>query len=114
PRARLGSVAVLASTAREDGLDHVVLCGMGGASLAAEVISRASRIPLTVLDSTDPRPVARGLGDRLDPTLVVVSSKSGSTVEADSLRRIYERAFAGLGLAPREIARRFVVVTDPG
>jgi glucose-6-phosphate isomerase len=113
-RALLGSLAVLASNAREDGLDHVVLCGMGGASLAAEVISRTSRIPLTVLDSSDPGPVIRALGDRLAHTLVVVSSKSGTTIETDSFRRIYERAFAGLGLASREIARRFLVVTDPG
>jgi hypothetical protein len=113
-RALLGSLAVLASNAREDGLDHVVLCGMGGASLAAEVISRTSRIPLTVLDSSDPGPVIRALGDRLAHTLVVVSSKSGATIETDSFRRVYERAFAGLGLAPHEIARRFLVVTDPG
>ena len=113
-RALLGSLAVLASNAREDDLDHVVLCGMGGASLAAEVISRASRVPLTVLDTTDPHPVAQALGDRLDRTLVVISSKSGSTIETDSFRRIYERAFGGLGLPPYELTRRFVVVTDPG
>jgi glucose-6-phosphate isomerase len=113
-RALLGFLAVLASDAREDGLEHVVLCGMGGSSLAPEVISRSFKVPLTVLDTTDPRPVGRALGDRLDRTLVVVSSKSGTTIETDSHRRIYEQAFAGLGLAAHEIARRFVVVTDPG
>jgi len=113
-RALLGSLAVLASDAREQGLDHIVLCGMGGSSLAPEVISRAAKVPLTLLDTTDPHPVLRALADRLDRTLVVVSSKSGSTIETDSHRRIYERAFADAGLAPGEIARRFVVVTDPG
>src|SRR5690348_14667342 len=113
-RALLGSLAVLASRAREDGLDHVVLSGMGGSSLAPEVISRTYSVPLTLLDSTDPHLVARTLGDRLDRTLVVVSSKSGTTIETDSHRRIYEQAFAGLGMAPHEIGRRFVVVTDPG
>jgi glucose-6-phosphate isomerase len=113
-RALLGSLAVLASDAREDGLDHIVLAGMGGSSLAPEVISRASRVPLTLLDTTDPQPVARALADRLESTLVVISSKSGSTIETDSHRRIYEHAFAGLGLSPQQIARRFVVVTDPG
>ena len=113
-RALLGLLAALASNAREDGLEHVVLCGMGGSSLAPEVISRTFRVPLTVLDTTDPHPVAQALGDRLDRTLVVVSSKSGTTIETDSHRRIYEQAFAGLGLAPHEISRRFVVVTDPG
>jgi len=113
-RALLGTLAVLASNAREDDLEHVVLCGMGGSSLAPEVISRAFKVPLTVLDTTDPHPVAQALGDRLDRTLVVISSKSGTTIETDSHRRIYEQAFAGLGLAPHEISRRFVVVTDPG
>lgn len=113
-RALLGSLAVLASDARERGLEHIVLCGMGGSSLAPEVISRAAKVPLTVLDTTDPHTVHRALADRLDRTLVVVSSKSGSTVETDSHRRIYEHAFAGLGLGAVEIARRFVVVTDPG
>ena len=113
-RALLGSLAVLASDAREQGLDHIVLCGMGGSSLAPEVISRTARVPLTLLDTTDPHPVLRALSDRLDRTLVVVSSKSGSTIETDSHRRVYERAFADLGLAPEEVARRFVMVTDPG
>jgi glucose-6-phosphate isomerase len=113
-RALLGPLAALISRARENGLDHVVLSGMGGSSLAAEVISRTSGLPLTLLDTTDPHPMARALGDRLEHTLVVVSSKSGSTIETDSHRRIYEGAFAGLGLAPHEIAQRFVVVTDPG
>jgi glucose-6-phosphate isomerase len=113
-RALLGSLAALASDVREQGLDHIVLSGMGGSSLAPEVISRTAKVPLTVLDTTDPHTVLRSLSDRLDRTLVVVSSKSGSTIETDSHRRIYERAFADLGLAPGDIARRFVVVTDPG
>jgi glucose-6-phosphate isomerase len=113
-RALLGSLAVLAAQAREDGLDNVVLSGMGGSSLAPEVISRSSGVPLKVLDTTDPHQVARSVRDRLDSTLVVVSSKSGRTVETDCHRRIYERAFARLGLSPQQIARRFVVVTDPG
>jgi glucose-6-phosphate isomerase len=113
-RALLGDLGALISEARDDGLDHVVLAGMGGSSLAPEVISRTSNVPLTVLDTTDPQAVARALGDRLASTLIVISSKSGSTIETDSHRRIYERAFADLGLPPAQVARRFVVVTDPG
>jgi glucose-6-phosphate isomerase len=113
-RSLLGSLSVLAGKVREDGLDHVVLAGMGGSSLAPEVIGRSAGVPLTVLDTTDPHQVAAALAERLETTLVVVSSKSGSTVETDSHRRIYERAFAGLGLSPQDVARRFVVVTDPG
>jgi glucose-6-phosphate isomerase len=113
-RALLGWLAVLAGGAREEGIEHIVLAGMGGSSLAPEVISRAFRVPLTLLDTTDPHPVARALADRLDRTLIVVSSKSGTTIETDSHRRIYEHAFAALGLSPGQIARRIVVVTDPG
>jgi glucose-6-phosphate isomerase len=113
-RSLLGSLNVLAAQVREDGLDHVVLAGMGGSSLAPEVIGRSAGVPLTVLDTTDPHQVAATLRDRLESTLVVVSSKSGATIETDSHRRIYERAFAGLGLSPQQVARRFVVVTDPG
>ena len=113
-RSLLGSLGVLAAQVREDGLDHVVLTGMGGSSLAPEVIGRSAGVPLTVLDTTDPHQVAATVRDRLESTLVVVSSKSGSTVETDSHRRIYERAFTGLGLSPEHVARRFVVVTDPG
>ena len=88
-RSLLGSLSVLAAKVREDGLDHVVLAGMGGSSLGPEVIGRSAGVPLTVLDTTDPHQVAATLRDRLESTLVVVSSKSGSTVETDSHRRIY-------------------------
>ncbi|HEY3605825.1 MAG TPA: glucose-6-phosphate isomerase [Sporichthyaceae bacterium] len=97
-----------------EGLYHVVLSGMGGSSLAPEVITRSAGVGLTVLDTTDPAQVRRALGDRLGGTLVVVSSKSGGTVETDSHRRIYEQAFRELGLTDAQIAQRFVVVTDPG
>jgi glucose-6-phosphate isomerase len=94
------------------GLDHVVLAGMGGSSLAPEVIARTLGMPLTVLDTTDPHQVRAALGDRLERTVVVVSSKSGSTVETDSHRRAYLQAFSDAGIA--EPGRRFVIVTDPG
>jgi glucose-6-phosphate isomerase len=113
-RALLGPLAALAGQAHQDGIEHIVLSGMGGSSLAPEVISRSFQVPLTLLDTTDPHAAARALADRLDRTLIVVSSKSGSTIETDSHRRIYEHAFAGHGLSPGQIARRIVVVTDPG
>lgn len=95
-------------------LDHVVLAGMGGSSLAPEVITRTLDRPLTVLDTTDPHQVRAALADRLATTIVVVSSKSGSTVETDSQRRAYLRAFQDAGLSEAEAGRRFVIVTDPG
>ena len=94
------------------GLDNVVLAGMGGSSLAPEVIARTLGVSLTILDTTDPHQVRRALGDRLDRTVVVVSSKSGSTVETDSHRRAFWAAFEQAGLD--DIGRHFVVVTDPG
>ena len=93
------------------GLDHVVLCGMGGSSLAPEVICAAAGVELTVLDSSQPDMVRSALADRLDRSVVVVSSKSGGTVETDSQRRAYEQAFTDAGLSP---ADHLVVVTDPG
>ena len=95
-------------------LDHVVLAGMGGSSLAPEVITRTLGVPLTVLDTTDPGQLRKALGDRLTTTLVVVSSKSGGTVETDSHRRAYLQAFLDAGLSEAEAGRHFVVVTDPG
>ena len=96
------------------GLDHVVLAGMGGSSLAPEVIARTLGRPLTVLDTTDPQQVRAALGDRLERTVVVVASKSGSTVETESHRRAALQAFLDAGLSPAEAGRRFVIVTDPG
>ena len=55
--------------------------------------------------------VSGALADRLERTVVVVSSKSGSTVETDSQRRAYVEAFRSAGIDP---TRRIVVVTDPG
>lgn len=95
-------------------LDHVVLAGMGGSSLAPEVIARTLGRPLTVLDTTDPHQVRAALADRLERTVVVVASKSGSTVETDSHRRAYWQAFLDAGLSEAEAGRHFVVVTDPG
>ena len=96
------------------GIDHVVLAGMGGSSLAPEVITRTAGADLTILDSTDPHQVGAVLADRIERTVLVVASKSGSTVETDSHRRAFEQAFRDAGLTTAEAAARIVVVTDPG
>jgi glucose-6-phosphate isomerase len=110
-RPLVGEIAALRDELRERGVDHVVLCGMGGSSLAPEVITATAGVPLTVLDSSDPDYVRTALADSIDRTVVVVSSKSGSTLETDSQRRAYEKAFGDAGIDP---AGRIVVVTDPG
>jgi glucose-6-phosphate isomerase len=110
----LGRLAALRAELAAEGLDHVVLAGMGGSSLAPEVIARTLGVELVVLDTTDPHQVRAALADRLDRTVVVVSSKSGGTVETDSHRRAYHQAFLDSGLSTEDAGRRFVVVTDPG
>ena len=106
----VGEVEALRGELRRVGYDRVVLCGMGGSSLAPEVICATAGVPIDVLDSSDPDVVRAALTD-LDRTVVVVSSKSGSTVETDSQRRAFEQAFRDAGLDP---TTRMVVVTDPG
>ncbi|HTZ44697.1 MAG TPA: glucose-6-phosphate isomerase [Jatrophihabitans sp.] len=110
-RPLLAEIAALRDELRAEGLDHVVLAGMGGSSLAPEVICATAGVDLVTLDTTDAGQVAASLADRLDRTVLVVSSKSGGTVETDSHRRAYERAFADAGL---DATARIVVVTDPG
>ncbi|CAA9352505.1 MAG: Glucose-6-phosphate isomerase [uncultured Nocardioidaceae bacterium] len=110
-RPLVGEIEALRSELAEAGADHVVLCGMGGSSLAPEVICATAGVDLTVLDSSDPDQVRAAIDDQLERTVVVVSSKSGSTVETDSQRRAYVAAFEAAGIDP---TGRIVVVTDPG
>lgn len=110
-RPLLGQIAALREQLRTSGIDRVLLAGMGGSSLAPEVICRTARLPLTVLDTTDPGQVADALAGDLAASVLVVSSKSGSTVETDSHYRIFTEALASAGLNP---ADHIVVVTDPG
>lgn len=91
----------------EAGIDSFVLCGMGGSSLAPLMIAPGLR----VLDSTHPDTVRAALEGDLSRTAVIVSSKSGGTVETMSQMRAFEAAFVGAGVDP---AGRIIVVTDPG
>lgn len=109
-------ILALRQRLRSRGVTRVVLAGMGGSSLAPEVIAQTAGVPLVILDSTAPGQVLAAIdGDAesgdLTRTALVVSSKSGSTVETDSAKRAFEAAFRDLGIDPAE---RIVVVTDPG
>ncbi|PVE90921.1 glucose-6-phosphate isomerase [Microbacterium sp. TPD7012] len=110
-RPLVAEITALRSELHAKGVTRVVLAGMGGSSLAPEVIAQTAGVPLTILDSTAPGQVLAALDEGLADTALVVSSKSGSTVETDSQRRTFEAAFRDLGIDPTE---RIVVVTDPG
>ena len=105
---QLSEILSVAEAALE-GADNVLLLGMGGSSLAPEVMRRAFGIStFQVLDSTHPAAVRR-VAAELDPerTVVLVSSKSGSTIETRSHLE-YFWAWAG------ERGEHFLAVTDPG
>ena len=110
-RPLVAEIEALRSELVAEGLTHIVLAGMGGSSLAPEVITATYGVELVTLDTTDAGQVEAALADDLEHTVIVVSSKSGGTVETDSHRRTYEKAFADKGIDPK---RRIVVVTDPG
>lgn len=104
-------ILALREELRAAGVEHIVLCGMGGSSLAPETITRSSGVDLTILDTTDPDQVRVALDGQLERTAVVVSSKSGRTVETENLKRAFEHAFKQAGIDP---AKRMIIVTDPG
>jgi glucose-6-phosphate isomerase len=110
-RPLLATVTALRDALRAEGVTRVVLAGMGGSSLAPEVICATAGVALVVLDTTDAGQVREALEGDLTSTVLVVSSKSGSTLETDSHRRIFEQAFTRAGI---NAASRIVVVTDPG
>jgi transaldolase/glucose-6-phosphate isomerase len=101
----------------ERGFRHVVLCGMGGSSLAPEVMRRTfgrreGYPELLVLDSTDPDTVA-AFRDRVDleHTLFVISSKSGTTTEPLMFYRYW---YDQVGRVKENAGENFIAVTDPG
>ena len=108
----------LADEAR-DGFSDVLVLGMGGSSLWPLVIARTfgrtkGRPALRVLDSTDPAEVlAAERSVDLARTLVLVASKSGSTLEPVLFM---ERLLASVSdvVGSAEAARRFIAITDPG
>jgi len=107
----VGEILGLRATLISEGIDSFVLCGMGGSSLAPEVMARSSGKDLGILDSTHPDVVYRFIVADLTRTGVIVSSKSGGTLETDSQLRAFEQAFIDQGIDP---AARIFVVTDPG
>ncbi|MGA8303284.1 MAG: bifunctional transaldolase/phosoglucose isomerase [Thermoplasmata archaeon] len=114
---QLPRLLAFAEEVRADGIRHVVVLGMGGSSLAPDVLrgifgSRPGFPELIVLDSTHPDAVA-AVARRIDPrhTLFLVSSKSGTTTEPLSFHRYFSELVRAAGGVP---GRAFAAVTDPG
>jgi transaldolase / glucose-6-phosphate isomerase len=106
---RVDELGAFADSVADEGLDAVVLLGMGGSSLAPEVLRRTFRVEsFHVLDTTHPQAV-RELEQsiELDRTLFVTSSKSGSTLETRSHGDYFWERSGKRGSS-------FVAVTDPG
>ena len=109
---------------REAGFNAAIVAGMGGSSLAPDVLARVfgttpDWLTLRVLDSTDPAAVAATVDD-LDPlaTLFIVASKSGTTTEplafqADAWHRI-TAALHQRGVRFQSPGDFMVAITDPG
>jgi glucose-6-phosphate isomerase len=108
----------LSAEVKDEDFSHTLLLGMGGSSLAPEVLrttfGQISGFPdLHVLDSTNPSQI-RAIENKVDisRTLFIVSSKSGSTLEPNIFKQyFFERARQVLGRPPGD---RFIAITDPG
>ena len=115
--ARVAELEAFAAEVRHDGFERALVCGMGGSSLAPEVLRRAFGVAsgctdVAVLDSTDPAAV-RSATAWSEParTLYLISSKSGTTTEPNAFFRFFwERVRATKGDRAGE---NFVAITDP-
>jgi transaldolase / glucose-6-phosphate isomerase len=103
------------------GFTHVLLVGMGGSSLGPDVLAKVfgGHVPkgsprLLIIDSTNPTQIAAVEASLpLHTTLVIVSSKSGSTLEPKVLMlHFLERMKQAVGAD--QAGRSFVAITDPG
>ncbi|HEX4022922.1 MAG TPA: bifunctional transaldolase/phosoglucose isomerase [Acidobacteriaceae bacterium] len=115
----LAQFHALAQDMHQEGFEHVLLLGMGGSSLCPEVLAltfgRQKGFPLLqIVDSTDPAQI-RAVEESVDlkKTVVIVSSKSGSTLEPNILKQYF---FARMqeAVGPEKAGSHFLAVTDPG
>jgi len=115
----IGSLAVLGGDVRSAGFKSVLLLGMGGSSLCPEVLAKTfgqqPEFPvLHIVDSTDPAQVLAACeAVDLGKSLVIVASKSGSTLEPNILKQFfYEQVRRVVGA--ENVGGHFVAITDPG
>jgi glucose-6-phosphate isomerase len=113
---QLPRLRAFADAVRRDGFTHVVLLGMGGSSLAPEVLRQVlaaqnSTPSFHVLDSVDPDAVRAAMAHAAT-SLFIVASKSGSTIEPTSMAAEAKRRVIEAGHT--QWASRFVAITDEG
>jgi len=114
-RKRLDGYLSFAKQIHDEKIDRVLVIGMGGSSLTAEVLSSlmanfnlTAKLSLAILDSTDPSQVAQSIKDYPpDKALYIVASKSGGTAELMA-------AFDYLWKLSNGDGSRFIVTTDAG
>lgn len=118
-RKDLAAFAALAADIKATGFKAVLLVGMGGSSLCPEVLAltfgRQAGFPkLHIVDSTDPAYV-KAARDKVDlkETLVVVASKSGSTLEPNILKQYFFEEMKKV-VGADKAGSHFVAITDPG
>ncbi len=117
--AHVDELEAFARDVQEAKFEHVLLLGMGGSSLGPEVFGmtfgqRAGWPKLHVLDSTDPQQI-KTFQNAVDllKTLVIVSSKSGGTLEPNILKA-YFWARMQEAVGSDKAGQHFVAITDPG
>lgn len=113
-RPHLSRLRAFADSIRQDSFTDVVLLGMGGSSLAPEVLRRVAGVApgrprFRILDSVDPEAVRDALANA-STTLFVLASKSGSTIEPNVMAAEAERRIRESGIP--EWGSRFVAITD--
>ncbi len=119
PPCPLGDIAALAESFIDRGFELAILIGQGGSTQAAVAMTKYVKnehrgMEFRVLDSDSPVRL-RGILANADPrtTLVVVSSKSGGTLEMNSMLAAVCEAFSSI-LGPDELPLHLVAITDPG
>ena len=112
----LGRLQTFAASVKRDGFTDVVLLGMGGSGLAAEVLRAVLGVApgwprLHLLDSIDPAAI-RAAATAPERTLYLLSSKSGTTIEPNVLGAHFRHTLEEAGV--RRWADHFVATTDEG
>lgn len=114
-RALLPLLDAMTARMRDEAFERVVLSGMGGSSLAPEVIaktySRQADRELVILDSTHPDQVRSIVEQNLAKTIFVVSSKSGTTIETMSHLAVIREELHRQSCTEES---HIIVITDPG